>query len=265
MAGSGDPFVRRTARRAAVALATTAQSAERLRALGVRDVRPMSAMGLPAGEIAALGAMPVRRTGPFRMAAVGLLLYWKGFELAIRSLARLRAAVPDAELWIIGDGPERARLASVARGLGLGNSVRFLGGMPRADVLRNLAECDVLVHPSLHDSGGCVCTEALAAGRPVVCLDTGGPALQVTPECGFAVAANSPRQAMDDLALAIHALASNPELRLRMGEAARRRVREELWWDRKGEQLAAIYQEVLGRESRNAVAAGAGGPVRRSG
>jgi glycosyltransferase involved in cell wall biosynthesis len=197
------------------------------------------------------------------MAAVGLLLHWKGFELAIRSLAATRATVPDAELWIIGGGPERARLARVVADLGLSGRIRFLGSVPRVDVLRMLAECDVLLHPSLHDSGACVCTEALAAGRPVVCIDTGGPALQVTPECGFAVAPTSPRQAMDDLALAIQTLASNPELRLRMAEAARRRVREDLCWDRKGEQLAAIYEEVLGRSKHHKEPAGAAGQVRR--
>ncbi len=44
-----------------------------------------------------------------------------------------------------------------------------------------------MVHPALHEAFGISCLEALAAGRPVICLNCGGPALQVTPEVGFVV------------------------------------------------------------------------------
>ena len=48
------------------------------------------------------------------------------------------------------------------------------------------------MHPALHEAFGNVCQEALAAGRPVICLDIGGPASQVTPETGFAAPATTP-------------------------------------------------------------------------
>ena len=50
----------------------------------------------------------------------------------------------------------------------------------------------MLIHPSLHDSGGWVCLEAMAAGRPVICLDLGGPGLQVTEKTGIKVKASTP-------------------------------------------------------------------------
>jgi len=253
--GRCDPFVRRAARRAAVALATTTETAARLRQIGAKDVRVLTAVGIPREEIAALCRMPLRDGGSFRMAGVGLLLHWKGFALAIRALARLRQTAPDAELWLIGDGPARARLQALANELGVESGVRFTGGVTRAEVFQLLSECDVLVHPSLHDSGACVCAEAMAAGRPVICLDLGGPALQVTPECGIRIPAENPEQAVRDLAFAMQTLAANAPLRRRMSEGARRRVREHLCWEQKGEQILAIYNDVLARRTRSAASA----------
>jgi len=101
-----------------------------------------------------------------------------------------------------------------------------------------------LVHPSLHDSGGWVCLEAMAAGRPVICLDLGGPALQVTQETGIKVPAISPDQAIRDLAAAMVKLATDPALRARMGQAARPRVREHFNWDKKCDFMMRIYRSV---------------------
>ena len=51
-----------------------------------------------------------------------------------------------------------------------------------ATTLRRLGECDDLIHPSLHDSGGLICMKAMAFGLPVISLDLGGSAVQVTKE-----------------------------------------------------------------------------------
>ena len=56
------------------------------------------------------------------------------------------------------------------------------------------------MHPALHEGFGNVCLEALAAARPVACLDIGGPASQITPETGFAASATNPVEAMAALA-----------------------------------------------------------------
>ena len=236
-----DPFVRLAARRAAVGVATTAETAVRLRGLGCRKVMVLSQVGLPREEIAQLGGSAVGQCNPFRLVSIGNLLHWKGFELSLRSFAHFQSRFPAAEYWIIGDGPERNRLRKLAQRFGVAGSVTFWGAIPRRQVLEKIAECDVLFHPSLHDSGGGVCLEAMAAGRPVVCLDLGGPALQVTEDTGIKVPATLPEQVVSDLAAAMMQLAGDPDLRIRLGVGARQRVREHFDWDQKGIFMANIY------------------------
>ena len=241
--GRMDPFVRLTARKSALAFASTQETADRMIGLGCRQVQLLSAMGMPAGELDALGRMETPGSGgPFRLVSIGDLLHWKGGELGLRAFARFSRKFPAAEYWFIGEGVERGRLERLSEELGTTGQVTFWGQLPREAALAKLAECDVLVHPSLHDSGGCVCSEALAAGRPVICLDLGGPALQVTPETGFKIPAISPQQSISDLAHAMERLATDPELYERMANAAKREVRTHLSWDRKGDQIARIYK-----------------------
>jgi glycosyltransferase involved in cell wall biosynthesis len=108
-----------------------------------------------------------------------------------------------------------------------------------------LAECDVLAHPSLHDSGGWVCLEAMAAGRPVVCLDLGGPGVQVTSETGIKVTPGSPDQVIADMAQAFQRLSTDKDLRTRMCAAGRSHVRECFSWDRKSQAACRIYETAV--------------------
>lgn len=242
------PSVRRTARRATLALATTQESAARMRRLGApRVVVPPASVALRPDEIARLGDLSDPLPGPVRFIAVGRLLAWKGTGLALDAFARAAAdpALDGATFWIVGDGPDRARLARKAARLGLADRVHFTGMIPREDVLGCLTDAHVLVHPSLHDSGGYATLEGMAAGRPVVCLDLGGPGLQVTPATGIAVPATTPEGSIDALADAFQCLAADPDLRRAMGEAGRARVAERYAWDALADDLAAHIEALL--------------------
>ncbi len=200
-------------------------------------------MGFDHAAYELLSTVPIAPTRVIRFISIGRLLHWKGFYLGLKAFSA--AAIPGSEYWILGDGPERSTLAALVRRLKLEHQVRFWGAQPRPKGLEILAACDVLVHPSLHDSGGWVCLEAMATGKPVVCLDLGGPADMVTDRTGIKVTANNPEQAVADLATAITVLAANPDLRRTMGEAGRKRVRDEYIWEKKGDRLEALYASLL--------------------
>ena len=254
-----DPLTRRTARRATLALATTHESAERMRALGAPDVRlARRAVALAPDTIAQLAAMPPAPDDePFRFASIGRLLHWKGYDLGLRAFARARqldGRLSDARYWIFGDGPEGGDLKRLARSLGLDHHVRFWGRVPRDECLALLGRTHVVVHPSSHDSGGYATLEGMAAGRPVLCLDLGGPARQVDEAVGLAVPAHTPDQIVEDMAAYMVRLATDPEHLACTGAAARRRVTEHYLWPLLIGDVLEHYAEALGQP----VPAGAG-------
>ena len=245
--GERDPLVRLTARRSTIALATTRDTAARLNSLQAKDVRVQGEIGLRQEEVERLGSTPIPRGGPLRFISMGRLLHWKGFHLGICAFAR--AGLEDAEYWVVGDGVERERLERLAGELGVADRVKFWGVLPRDETLCKLGESHALVHPSLHDSGGWVCMEAMASRRPVLCLDLGGPAYQVTAASGFKIRPDSPDQAVKDLAEAMRTLSSDYELCVRMGEAGYQRVLESFTWPRRAEVLSDLYRVAVGKRN----------------
>lgn len=243
--GEKDPFVRLTAQRSAAIQSTTDDTAKRIYSLGItNNVQISSETALDSAEIAQL-AMRVLPDNPrIRFISMGRLLHWKGFHLGLRAFAQ--ADLPeDAEYWILGDGPEKSRLEALVAELGIERQVKFWNRLPREETLQKLGESVALVHPSLHDSGGWVCLEAMAMGRPVLCLDLGGPAVQVTSETGYKVSAHTPEQTVRDLSTAMTLLAKDPQLRFQMGQAGQKRVRENYSWQIKGQKFMQLYEKVL--------------------
>lgn len=249
--GELDPAARMTARRSAIALATTNETAARLHALGAKRVEVLAALAIDDDDVEHLiagGAKAGSEEGTsggrrFRVLSLGRLVYWKGFHLGLRAFAA--ADLEHAELVIVGDGPDRRRLEALASELSIEDRVTFLGRVPRERGLTLLSDSDVLLHPSFHDSGGFVCVEAMAVGTPVVCLALGGPDVIVTDETGIKVPADDPARAERGLVEALRALRTDHALRIRMAEAGVRRVRQEYGWTSKGLALDQVYREAI--------------------
>ena len=241
--GELDPLVHLTAQRSALALATTQETAQRLRRLGVKDVQVFSNAGLPKEDITRLAQYALPNSNIVRFISIGRLIHWKGFHLGLRAFAL--AGIEQSEYWIVGEGPELKRLIALASTLGIIDKVRFWGALPRSETLSKIGECHVLIHPSLHDSGGWVCSEMMAAGRCVICLDLGGPAMQVTQETGFKVPAQNSQQAIRSLADAIIHSACDPQLRVRMGQKGQKRVNEVFDWEVKGRFLLQFHEKAV--------------------
>ena len=132
---------------------------------------------------------------PRVMLFAGRLLPWKGVALALETLRLL----PDWELVVCGEGPDKDRLVSLAGRLGVSERVRFTGWLTHEEVLGHMARAGVFVFPSLHDEAGWVVVEAHTRGLPVVCLDHGGPRVLG----GRGVEVGSPSATAERLAKAI--------------------------------------------------------------
>lgn len=144
--------------------------------------------------------------------AVGRLHRNKAFDVLFRALARL----PDAVLWLAGEGPERARLDTLARELGIAGRVRWLGW--RKDVGALFAACDAFACPSRIEPLGNVVIEAWAHGAPVVAAASVGPAaLIASGETGLIV----PIEDDEALAGSLRVVLDTPALAARLCAAGR--------------------------------------------
>jgi len=243
--GERDPFVRRAVRKSSVALVATRETRERLETMGASRIEFLPGQtAVNADEIARLGALPPPSDAGrgVRFFSAGRLLHWKGYHLGLRAFAAMKSS--DTEFWIAGEGPEKGALDLLARRLGIESRVKFLGSLSRDRAMEVMGEIDVLVHPSLHDFSPTICLEAMAAGRPVVCLDLGGPAGQVTEETGYRIRATTPERSVAGLCEVMSRLSADADLRVRLGAAGRKRVREHYTWEIKGRIYADLYVRV---------------------
>ncbi len=111
-----------------------------------------------------------------RFVYLGRLVDLKCVDLLIEAFHGVIVSGIKAELWIIGDGPERLRIESLIQEYNLKDVVKLHGWLPHARCPDMLRFCDVLVLPSVHECGGAVVLEAMAAGLSVIATNWGGPA-----------------------------------------------------------------------------------------
>ena len=144
----------------------------------------------------------------------------------------------DARLILVGDGPERQKVELMVDELGLRRNVLLTGY--RRDVLNLLRCSDLLVLCSEIESAPLTLLEGMSSGLPVIATDVGGiPEIVADGRNGFLVPQNSPGA----LAEKILELDSDKELRLKMGEEARRTVLERFT----AEKVVPEYEEIYGR------------------
>lgn len=166
--------------------------------------------------------------GHHRVAAiVAAMRPEKDHALFLTAAAKVVQSMPNARFVLVGDGPMRAALEQQATDLGIEHAVLFTG--PRSDVPAVLQAIDVIVLCSYTiECFPMAVLEAMAAGRPAVCTDVGGVSeMIVEGETGYLVPPHDSKALADRLMV----LLGDPDLRHRMGAAARRRVENEFSLD----------------------------------
>ncbi|WP_129841425.1 glycosyltransferase [Streptomyces sp. RFCAC02] len=231
-----------TERLGAATVAVSATVAERLRAWGVPAGRiHVVPNGVeadrfrfdPATRRAVRAALGVPQDTVV-VAGVGRLVPGKGFGTLVRAVATLPGAV---RLVLVGDGPERDRLRTLAEGLGAAGRVLFAGERP--DVPALLSAADLFVSPSAEETFGLAVLEALAAGLPV--LHVTCPAVDELPR-REAPGARRVGAGAGELARALRAELALGVRRLPVPAAVRR-----YGVDRAAERLMTVYEGVRER------------------
>jgi glycosyltransferase involved in cell wall biosynthesis len=181
---------------------------------------------------------------PVRFVFSGHHISRKGLPFALHALAGFRE-VPWS-LDVLGDGPLSAQWRRLTKRLGLADRVRFLGRLPRADAIRAMAEGDVFVFPTLQEGWPTVVIEALSLGMPVVTTNQHGMADMIDAECGFLARVDGPAHLVEDLRLALGALATDRDLRNRLAAGARRRA-EVFSVERQEKAIRDLYVSAMNR------------------
>lgn len=162
----------------------------------------------------------VRQLPHPRIVAVARLVPWKDIGGIIEALAKARHAGVKASIVIVGEGPERVRLETLARER-LRDSFVFTGPLPPEDVHATLRESDVFVLNSSYEGLSHVLIEALMTGLPIVATRAGGNGEVLTDESGVLIPVGDTAALTEVLAK----LMRDPELRARLGRGARERAR----------------------------------------
>lgn len=238
------PFRKRGLRRACRILVCNRETEQAMAKLKDK-VRFFPVNGIAAEEQALCDIQDSPAKGDFRILFAGRLDPIKGLKLGVRAFGLFVKNHPEATFEIVGSGEAEEEVRELTRRLGLEERIRMTPWLERADLIEHLRSCDVLLFPSFRDGGGAVIVEAMACGKPVVCLDTGGPGFHVRESWGIKVPPRDPTSVVVDLAEALEILYDDPDLRAKLGEAAQERVRSFYLWDRLGDRLHDIYKEAL--------------------
>ncbi|GER04839.1 glycosyl transferase family 1 [Iodidimonas nitroreducens] len=175
---------------------------------------------------------------------VGYVREWHGLDQVLHAFARL--ADPALHFLIIGEGPASAGLKAIASELGIGHQLTFTGARPHEDIPALLGVMDIALQPDVNDYASPLkLFEYLAAGCAIIApdrpnireiLDDGKTALLIDPDHP------------DDLSRAITALATDFDLRKKLGAAACDLIgRRDYTWDGNARKVEAIAEKLLAR------------------
>ncbi len=151
---------------------------------------------------------------------VGRLAEEKNLDFLLRAFARIVTARPQARLLLVGKGPRERRLRRMAQKLDLGEQVIFTGAIPHDEVPHYAAAADLFVFSSVAETQGLVLIEAMAAGTPVVAVETPGPMDVLAQGGGLLVPGRE-----DGFAEGVLGLLADEPRRRALGEQAARAAR----------------------------------------
>jgi glycosyltransferase involved in cell wall biosynthesis len=167
----------------------------------------------------------------------------KGLDYLLKAVPKVKENLPRTRVTFALVGPdfgERARLCSLARGLGIDESVLFAGPLYNGELASAYLESDVYVLPSLFESFGNTLLEALAAGRPIVASRySAAPDLMKNGAAGFLFDPHRP----EEIAKALTTLLNDDELSCRMGKI-NRAIAAKYSWEQTAKKIERVYDEV---------------------
>jgi glycosyltransferase involved in cell wall biosynthesis len=207
-------------------------------------------MRVPAGQVAVVPngvdadlfrPLPDRRRAPGRIIATASSdVPLKGLDPLLRAFA-IVSARRRAELVVVGQPRPNGPIPRLLDELALNGSVRFVSGVPDAELVAMYAEAEAAVVPSLYEGFSLPAIEAMACGLPVVATSAGALP-EVVGDGGLLVPPGDPQALADQLTV----LLADAGLRRSLGERGRRRAVSRFTWEAAARATVERYREVAG-------------------
>jgi glycosyltransferase involved in cell wall biosynthesis len=170
--------------------------------------------------------------------SLGRLDKVKRVDILIRAMGELKERHPELVLFIAGQGPERGNLEILIKELGLQKSVKLLGFIPSDEIGSYFSASEFFVFHSRFETFGMVLAEAMSWGK--ACVSVNNTAIpEVAPDGECALLANTADP--ENMAVKIHKLLIDNELRHRLENKGQERVKELFDWDK----IAVKYEDVF--------------------
>jgi glycosyltransferase involved in cell wall biosynthesis len=238
--GFGARAVRATLGHARLVLANSAGTAQRSADHGARATRVVH-LGADVPAVVVPADLDPQR--PPTLVTVGHLVARKRHVDVIATLPALRARHPELRYVVVGDGPERGRLAALAASLGVARMVEFRGQLPHDQAVACARSASVFVLPSVDEAFGVGYIEAMAGEVPAIgCRGEDGPEEIAASGGGMALVDAGD---VAGLTREIDGLLSDRDRRAALGREARATVEREFSWKRCGLATVTAYRDVL--------------------
>lgn len=163
-----------------------------------------------------------------RFFCIGRLIDYKGYDLAIKALAK---AHPDTCLDIYGNGDKRRELEKLTADLGLSDRVTFHGWVANDKLISLYANYRAYIFPSLAEANGIVMQEAMMLGTPVITLRWGGPAMLADDQSAIYIEPKSEDHVVTGIAHAMDRLAIDDAFAEELSLNARSIAEARFTWD----------------------------------
>lgn len=186
---------------------------------------------------------------------VGRMISWKGFDLGVEAFLKAAQRNNDIELYLRGNGALKNQILFQAGDL-LGKRVFYVDTFFSYDEMFEFYKgFDIFLNCSLHDSGCLALLEAMSAGLPVICIDTGGPHVITNEKNAIRVLPVDKESLTNNLAEAILTLSQDKNRRMAMGKESEIIIKDEYGYEEKYNHLRKIYEEISSGIGKNIIEA----------
>jgi glycosyltransferase involved in cell wall biosynthesis len=184
----------------------------------------------------------------FTVMSVGRFVPLKGFDLTIRSFAGFINSLSEknrakCRLILVGTGEQKEFYLRLITENQMNDYIEIIEWIDRRDLMKMYQKASAFLFPS-HEGAGMVVPEALSFGLPVVCLQNEGPGEFVNHQCGITVPQQKYNKTVEGLSGALLRLFLDKNIQKKMSTGARKHYLERFSWEKRGEHLNNIYNQL---------------------